>query len=68
MRKSETVHRRALLAGAPVVALGLGGCLESADVTVHEPGKYKGSADPLLDESSRDEVLEKRFQLVQVDR
>ena len=66
--KAETMRRRALLAGAPVVALGLGGCLESADVTVHEPGKYKGSVDPLLSQSSRDDVLQKRFQLVQTDR
>jgi len=51
-------------------AAGLAGCWEDADVTVHEPGEYKGSEDPLLNQqaSSRAESLEKRFQLVQTDR
>jgi hypothetical protein len=57
----------AVLAGAVVVS----GCYESADVTVHEPGQFKGMKDPLLDAKStaeREEILQKRFQLVQVDR
>jgi hypothetical protein len=57
----------AVLAGAVIVS----GCYESADVTVHEPGQFKGKKDPLLDAKStaeREEVLQKRFQLVQVDR
>ena len=33
--------------------LSLGGCLESADdVTLFEPGEYKGASDPLLDNSN----------------
>ena len=50
--------------------LGLSGCWESADVTVHEAGKYMGAKDPLLATSgaARAEGLQKRFQLVQVDR
>ena len=57
----------AALAGAVIVS----GCYESADVTVHNPGQFKGMNDPLLDAKStaeREEVLQKRFQLVQVDR
>ena len=51
-------------------ALALAGCWESTDVTVHEPGKYKGAKDPLLSQqaSSRTESLRQRFQLVQADR
>ena len=57
----------AALAGAVIMT----GCYESANVTVHEQGKYKGKNDPLLDAKAtaeREEVLQKRFQLVQVDR
>ena len=57
-----------VLASAVIVS----GCYdESTAVTISEPGKYKGMADPLLDAKStaeREEVLQKRFQLVQVDR
>jgi uncharacterized lipoprotein YajG len=57
-----------------LVALGLtallAGCYRSSDVTIHEPGKYKGSTDPLLksDVKARDATLADRFSLVQVDR
>ena len=53
-----------------VMTMGLSGCWESSDVTVHEAGKYKGAKDPLLSQqvSSRTESLQKRFQLVQADR
>jgi len=55
---------------ALLVVLTLSGCWESADVTVNEPGKYKGAKDPLLSQqvSSRTEALHQRFQLVQADR
>ena len=55
---------------AVVATLGLSGCWESSDVTVHEAGKYMGAKDELLATSgaSRTEGLHKRFQLVQVDR
>lgn len=55
---------------AVVATLGLSGCWESADVTVHEAGKYMGAKDELLATSgaSRAEGLKKRFQLVQADR
>lgn len=53
-----------------VAALGLGGCWESTDVTVHNPGQYKGPADPLLqqDAAAREQTLRERFELVQLDR
>lgn len=46
------------------------GCYESADVTIHEPGEYKGPTDPLLkaDAAQRAATLEERFNLVQTDR
>ena len=48
----------------------LSGCWEDPEVTLHEPGEYKGSRDPLLNQqaSARVEQLQKRFQLVQMDR
>lgn len=57
----------ALLASAVIMS----GCYESTGVTAHKQGEYKGRNDPLLDAKStaeREEVLQKRFQLVQVDR
>jgi hypothetical protein len=62
--------RKIALVVGMVAAMGLGGCYESTDVTLHEAGKYKGAKDPLLSQqvSSRTEALNKRFQLVQADR
>lgn len=57
----------AVLAGAVTLA----GCYEDTDVVVHEQGDYKGLRDPLQDPkatAAREDVLNKRFQLVQVDR
>ncbi len=59
-----------LVAVLAVSAL-LAGCYkESGDVTLHNPGVYKGDSDPLLksDAKSRDATLADRFNLVQVDR
>lgn len=55
---------------AAVVAAGLAGCWDSTEVTVHNPGEYKGEKDPLLAQSAsaRTDALMKRFQLVQIDR
>jgi hypothetical protein len=64
-------RRRALTIAVLARAVIASGCYESADVTVHSPGQFKGAKDPLLDAKStaeREEVLQKRFQLVQVDR
>lgn len=57
----------AVLAGS----VALTGCYESTGVTIHKQGEFKGTNDPLLDAKAtaeREEILQKRFQLVQVDR
>ncbi len=56
----------AVLGGTALLA----GCYDSAEVTVHEPGEYKGTPDPLLedDAESRASTLEERFNTVQTDR
>ncbi len=64
-------RRGALTIAVLASAVIMSGCYESADVTVHKQGEFKGMKDPLLDAKStaeREEVLQKRFQLVQVDR
>ena len=57
-------------AAAAVLAAGLAGCWDSTDVTVHNPGEYKGPPDPLLAQSAsaRAGTLNERFQRGQVDR
>jgi len=64
-------RRGVLTIGVLASAVVLSGCYESVDVTLAEPGVYKGKKDPLLDAkrtAERAEVLQKRFQLVQIDR
>jgi len=59
-----------MLLGAAVVVL-LAGCYESPDVTVFEPGVYKGAKDPLLAQQGvpdRQKALMKRFSQGQTDR
>ncbi len=65
-----TIKNAMLIAATVVLATGLAGCWDSTEVTVHNPGEYKGEQDPLLAQpaSSRTETLTKRFQLVQADR
>ena len=57
-------------AAAAVLAAGLAGCWDSTEVTVHNPGEYKGPPDPLLAQSAsaRAGTLTERFQRGQVDR
>jgi len=62
---------RTLAAAVVAASAGLSGCWESTDVTVHEPGEYKGMKDPLVESKSaaaREETLQQRFQMVQTDR
>jgi hypothetical protein len=51
---------------------GLCGCYENPrEVTLHEPGVYKGATDPLLDalqQPGLQQQLQERFRLVQTDR
>lgn len=44
-----------------VVALALTGCYESAGVTRHEPGVYKGEQDPLVSKLANDEGLREQL-------
>lgn len=66
------MHVNAAILSVIVVNLtGLTACYESADVTVHKPGVYKGERDPLLEKQrspAQQEVLRQRFNLVQTDR
>jgi hypothetical protein len=51
--------------------LTLTACYESPGISYHEPGKYKGPKDPLLElqrSPDQQEALRKRFALVQTDR
>jgi hypothetical protein len=51
-----------------LVLVGLAGCsYEPREVTVHEPGVYKGAKDPLLARQQQQELID-RFKLVQTDR
>jgi len=59
----------AMVCAAALVSLG--GCYESPDVTVYQPGVYKGSRDPLLALERTDKQqqrLQERFKMVQTDR
>lgn len=64
-------RRGALTIAVLASTVAVTGCYESTGVTVHNQGEYKGMKDPLLDAKAtaeREETLQKRFQLVQVDR
>lgn len=48
--------------------MGLAACSdESREMTMHEPGQYKGGKDPLL-AKNMDKELQDRFMQVQTDR
>ena len=70
----STPARRAGVIGAGLLlAAGvlLAGCYESTDVTVQEPGVYKGKTDPLLkkmETASLQGQLDDRFRTGQMDR
>jgi hypothetical protein len=54
-----------------ILPLSLTACAERADVTLHEPGVYKGGADPLLAKQADPqhvEALQDRFAKGQSDR
>jgi len=54
-----------------LVLPGLGGCYQSADVSLHTPGVYKGAKDPLLaveGTATQQNRLAERFNAVQRDR
>ena len=52
-----------------IALLGLSACNENKDVTLHEPGVYKGKVDKhARTTAERDAILKKRFNMVQTDR
>ena len=58
---------------ALVAAAGLlvSGCGQATEVTVYEPGVYKGAKDPLLSETDNPayrQAMQERFQRGQTDR
>lgn len=61
----------ALVLVGTIVPLGLVGCSNSDDVTLHKPGVYKGPVDPLIEKQRSAEQQEKliaRFNQIQTDR
>jgi len=60
-----------VLCGTTVLlGLALAGCSDN-DVTLHKPGVYKGSVDPLIEKQrspAQQEKLLARFNLIQTDR
>ena len=62
--------KKVSLAALAALTIGLAGCYEPTDVTVAEPGVYKGPKDDLLDADAkkRSEELIARFNQVQRDR
>lgn len=66
MRTSAT-----MLCGIAVfLGLALGGCSDN-EVTLHEPGVYKGSVDPIVEKqgsAEQQERLVQRFNQIQTDR
>lgn len=63
---------KSMLGGiAIVLGLGLAGCSDSGEVTLHEPGVYKGSFDPTVEKqgsAEQQERLVQRFNQIQTDR
>ncbi len=54
-----------------LLPMSLTACAERANVTLHEPGVYKGAADPLLAQQQNPqqiETLQERFAKGQSDR
>ena len=54
-----------------ILPFSLTACAERSDVTLHEPGVYKGGADPLLAKQADPqhvEALQDRFAKGQTDR
>ncbi len=52
-------------------SLVLTACYEDVDVSIHEPGEYKGQKDPLLSELKQQQLqkeLDERFKAGQSDR
>ncbi|MGA7979459.1 MAG: hypothetical protein WCA32_04435 [Chromatiaceae bacterium] len=60
-----------LAAAGTVCLLALSACYQDPEVTIFEPGVYKGARDPLLEKErspQQQQRLKARFDLVQTDR
>jgi hypothetical protein len=60
-----------LAAAGTACLLAVSGCYQSPEVTIFEPGVYKGAHDPLLEKErspQQQQRLRQRFDLVQTDR
>jgi hypothetical protein len=71
--RRETRGRRplAMALALAFLPMSLTACAERAEVTLHEPGVYKGSEDPLLAQQQDPqyiEALQDRFAMGQSDR
>jgi len=62
------MKRTGYMLTAFIILAGIAGCSsESRDVTMHEPGVYKGDKDQMLARQGQQELID-RFKLVQTDR
>lgn len=73
VRQFKTQGRRplAMALALAILSMSLTACGERADVTLHEPGVYKGGADPLLAKQEDPQhvgALQNRFAKGQSDR
>ncbi|MBL38044.1 MAG: hypothetical protein ACNS61_04635 [Candidatus Wenzhouxiangella sp. M2_3B_020] len=59
MERVITIPRILFIA---LAALALVGCYESPDVTLHEPGVYKGEQDPLVKKLANDDELQAQLE------
>ena len=70
--RSDNRGRRplAMVLALALLPMSLTACAERAEVTLHEPGVYKGDTDPLLakQDSQYVETLQDRFAKGQTDR
>lgn len=63
--------RKVTVALLIVASVAMGGCYESTDITLHDPGVYRGATDPLLAKQANPEQqakLAERFRMGQSDR
>ena len=74
MKTGKAKRHRRLVSTMTLAVMSVGlaaGCTDEVDVTLHEPGVYKGSPDPLLakqKDPQHQKALEERFRQVQWDR
>jgi hypothetical protein len=63
--------RKVTVALLIMASFAMGGCYEDTDITLHDPGVYRGTTDPLLAKQANPEqqaILAARFLKGQSDR